>query len=139
VSNYLGVQLSWQIDRALEALGFSRRARGVLIQGVGIATVDEIRTLPWDDSDNAYGLRSSILRSVHGGPSTVREVEAYRAGIDPADAPRSEISISVKIPAGAAAALDLWREAQIPPLTRSQAVAALVIAGVGFDPPGSNR
>lgn len=125
--------MSWKFDRELEGLGFSRRARGVLIYGLKLESVEEIRSAAWEDTDTAYGLRSEILRAPHGGPATLREVEAYRSGISPADAPRDEITLTSKIPAAMAVALDTWREAQSPPLTRSQAVAALVRAGIAFE------
>jgi hypothetical protein len=119
------------LEAELHEAGFSTRAIHALIYSVGIESLDELRRLPWGDRRDHQSLCGRLGVSPNVGKKCLAEVEAFRAGKDPrsARAP-GPFYVSAPLDEAQLAALDAWIAAQPKPVSRPEAIRAMVAAAL---------
>jgi hypothetical protein len=113
---------------AFRAAGFSTRTANALIYSARINHPDELKTGDWGNGrPDDEGLSRRLTVTPNLGAKGLAEVEAFRAGRDPrtAVAP-GPTKFTVPLDDGQLAALDAWIAAQPKPVSRPEAIRAMV-------------
>jgi len=120
------------LAKQLQEAGFSDQAIEVLIHGLGLSSLEELRSRPWEGtSPESPGLLHDLIASPNCGQEIVAEVMDYRERRGPrirrARGPRR---VDVPLDEALLAALDRWRAAQKKPPSRAAAITTLLRAAL---------
>ena len=121
----------------LKAAGFSTRTCNALIYGVGLRSLDEVRTAEGGSKKSRTGLAWELSILANFGQKGLFEVEAFRAGRDPRTArSQDRQTVAVSLAGVELDILDAWIAEQTDPEpSRPAAIRAMMQATLQDGPP----
>jgi len=119
------------LEQELLTAGLSSRTTNALIFGADLYSIEQLTKPRWGDPKDRDSLHWWLCRVPGLGPKGIAEVVALRAGRDPGAA-RLLGQRAVTVPLGSAdlGALDAWIAKQPKPITRPEAIRAIVRASL---------
>jgi hypothetical protein len=128
--------MSAQALAAFKSAGFSARAAYALAYSDLNLTPEQLRSLPWGNPRRSGSLAWRISLLPRLGPKGLAEIEAFRAGRDPASArPPGEFKAVVPLPSELLDRLDAWIAQQPDGPSRPEAIRRMIAAATRRDWP----
>jgi len=124
-----------EFERDLNAAGFSKHTIIALVYGSDIQTIEELRTRPWGEPGDSFGLHWQLSMRRNLGASGIAEVLAFRESGDPrgAAAPK-QAQVVVLLDPAMAADLDAWIADRPDIGSRREAVRTILAAEIASKP-----